>query len=583
MPVIRESRRTSDGHGPSGRAPSWAPAGLTAGGSWQILAQSPSPAVAALIVGLGLLIGWRGVDLPAQLYRVASFKAHGFTIWDAQWFGGHYTLNYSVLFPALAGVIGVTTVTIVTAALAALAFERLATAHLGTGGRPAAFVFAVSTVVQTAIGQLPFLTGEALGLCACWAASKNRWILAGAFALGASLTSPLAGAFIMIALGGWILSRWRSHRRTRRLAKVAAVIVAGGLPIAAASVLFPGQGIMPYPGLDFAWEMGIAAGLWCIAGRSHATVRTGLILYAVAATAAFVVPSAIGGNIGRLGDVLALPLAVGMLWPRARLGRAVILPLVAVPLVLSQWGPAWGAMTSGGGQPSTHQAFFAPLVAELTKLQAGQTAARIEVVPTKFHWESVYVAPVMPLARGWERQLDEVDNPLFYADSAQLDDATYRAWLLDNGVRYVALPDAPLDYAGVAEANLVDGGVPGLKPIWVSANWTLFSVAGSTGIVPGPAQLVDQDGTHIVLSVPHAGSNLVRIRYSRNWVLQAGVGCVAPIPGAAQVPGDGTWINVVTPYAEQVTLRLDLLPRSTGCVTSGVTGTPAGPVLVGHR
>ena len=36
---------------------------------------------------------------PAQLYRVASFRAHGFAIWDSQWFGGHWTLSYSVLYP----------------------------------------------------------------------------------------------------------------------------------------------------------------------------------------------------------------------------------------------------------------------------------------------------------------------------------------------------------------------------------------------------------------------------------------------------------------------------------------------------
>ena len=58
--------------------------------------------LAAAAVGFGLLLGWRGVDLPAQLYRVASSKAHGLTIWDTQWYGGHWTLDYSVLFPALA-------------------------------------------------------------------------------------------------------------------------------------------------------------------------------------------------------------------------------------------------------------------------------------------------------------------------------------------------------------------------------------------------------------------------------------------------------------------------------------------------
>ena len=113
--------------------------------------------------------------MPAQLYRVGSFRAHGLTVWDNQWFGGNWTLNYSVLFPALAGLAGVAVVTVSAAVVAALAFDRIARSELGTGGRPAAVVFAVSTAVQSAIGQLPFLTGEAFGLGACWAALRERW------------------------------------------------------------------------------------------------------------------------------------------------------------------------------------------------------------------------------------------------------------------------------------------------------------------------------------------------------------------------------------------------------------------------
>ena len=99
------------------------------------------------------------------------------------------------------------------------------------------------------------------------------------------------------------------------------------------------------------------------------------------------------------------------------------------------------------------------------------------------------MAPVMPLARGWERQLDEADNPLFYGGAGDLDAGVLPAWLLDNGVRFVALPDAPLDFAGTAEARLVAAGVPGLDLIWRSPHWRLYQVEGSSGIVaaPGPA------------------------------------------------------------------------------------------------
>ncbi len=111
------------------------------------------------------------------------------------------------------------------------------------------------------------------------------------------------------------------------------------------------------------------------------------------------------------------------------------------------------------------------------------------MVPTEYHWEAAYVAPVMPLARGWERQLDVADNPIFYRSGA-LAAGTYRAWLLDDGVTFVALPDAPLDSAGQAEGRLVSSGqVPGLDLIWRSAHWRLYSVAGSQRHRgrPGPA------------------------------------------------------------------------------------------------
>src|SRR5205807_6975168 len=115
-----------------------------------------------------------------------------------------------------------------------------------------------------------------------------------------------------------------------------------------------------------------------------------------------------------------------------------------VPLVLWQWTPAWGAITSNGRDPSSHLAYYQPLLGFLSAHAA--PLGRVEVVPTRLHWEAAYVAPTVALARGWERQLDTADNPVFY-DSAHLDASAYRAWLLDNGVRYVALPDVPLDYA----------------------------------------------------------------------------------------------------------------------------------------
>ena len=62
------------------------------------------------------------------------------------------------------------------------------------------------------------------------------------------------------------------------------------------------------------------------------------------------------------------------------------------------------------------------------------------------HWEAADLAKVVPLARGWERQLDQKANPIFY-DGEPLTASSYHDWLRENAVRWVALPNAPLDYS----------------------------------------------------------------------------------------------------------------------------------------
>ena len=79
---------------------------------------------------------------------------------------------------------------------------------------------------------------------------------------------------------------------------------------------------------------------------------------------------------------------------------------------------------------------------------------------TRNHWEAAYVAPHIPLARGWHRQLDREANGLFYGDEP-LNAATYLAWLHALAVRWVALPNASLDVSAQHEAAILREGVPG--------------------------------------------------------------------------------------------------------------------------
>src|SRR6266516_3294458 len=45
-------------------------------------------------------------DLAAQVFRTDLFAHDGFGLWNGQWFGGHHTLGYSVLFPPLGAALG---------------------------------------------------------------------------------------------------------------------------------------------------------------------------------------------------------------------------------------------------------------------------------------------------------------------------------------------------------------------------------------------------------------------------------------------------------------------------------------------
>src|SRR3984957_21265870 len=61
---------------------------------------------AAALATFAWLGGWHGPDLAAQLHRIDVFRTFGFTLWDAEWFGGHYPLAYSVLFAPIGALLG---------------------------------------------------------------------------------------------------------------------------------------------------------------------------------------------------------------------------------------------------------------------------------------------------------------------------------------------------------------------------------------------------------------------------------------------------------------------------------------------
>ena len=502
--------------------------------------------VAGALAAVAARAGWRGADMPNLLFRIELFRRAGFTIWSSAWYGGHTTPGYSVLLAPLGAIAGPGLVGAASAVVAAVCFDlllRTVPDLVRSRAGAASLLFAAGTVVNLAIGRLAFALGLALGLAALAARRRHRG-LALVLSVATPLGSPVAGVFLLLA---WLAVAINARHRRPAMARALVLAAATLAPLAVLGGAFPEAGRFPFR--LAAWVLTVAA---CAAAfwlpRSLGPVRIGAGLYAVAATLTFVLANPLGANVTRLGMFVLAPLLVAT----ATLSRRA-LALLVVPLLWWQWSPAVDAVVRSGSDPSTEKAYYQPLLDELGRL--GQPVGRIEIPLTLRHFEAAYVAPVVPIARGGERQLDIALNGLFYRDGP-LSPGVYRRWLLDNGVRYVALPDAPLDEAAEAEAVLLKTGPSFLTPVWTGAHWRLWRVVGGDGMVDGPASLVAQTPETVVLDAWSPGEVLVRVHASALWSVDG--------PACVQTTGD-EWVHLQVRAPGRLQLHPVLLGSRVRC------------------
>ena len=543
---------------------------------WRERVHAFAPALLTLVLATVVCaLGWRGVDQAAQFYRVMEVRTHGLMLFDSGWYGGNFPLGYSVLFPLIGALIGIPVASVAAAVVATWAFDRVVTNYLGS--RPlGTWYFAVSTLLPVTIGQLPFLTGEAFGLTAILAVQRGRRGLAVVLGMLAALCSPLAAAFLaMVCLA------WAAYASGRRVWLIATAAVSLG-SIVAIGALFPGEGAFPFP-----WTGLVVTELLCLTAltplvRTTPAVRLGALLYAAASLFSFLVPNPLGGNAPRLAATIGVPLLVCFLTAPGpaleRLSPARILSrltggrsfelaprwraaavLLVIPFAVWQWAPSKTVVTSPASDPELHQSFYEPLLQELAAV--APSPIRVEVPPTLEHWEAAYIAPYVSLARGWERQLDIANNSLFYVTGA-LTPTSYLNWLDTNGVTWVALPNAPLDYAAQAEARLLSSGqVPALQLVWVTPQWHLWRVQRQ----PGSGQRTRS--AHLAGSrPPHAAGEPAGPDHGPGAlyrVLVGDPGGGVPVPGTGRVDlglgpvgGDRGAICLGDPYHRAAILRL---------------------------
>jgi MFS family permease len=488
----------------------------------------PAWTIAAALAVVYMILAPTSPDLAAATYRSSLFSSAGFTLWDNSWYGGHHLLAYSVIAPALGALIGPRLLAALSMVLATALFASLIDGWFPTRAtRIAAAWFALGASVALLSSRVPFDLGLAIGLGAVLAARRRRLAIALALSVLTALASPVAGAFLALAFLAWALVG-------PARAWPAALTFGALAPIALLALVFPEGGSQPFVGSAFYPEFVGVLVILALIEREHRMLRIGVALYALALAGSFALSTAVGGNADRLGALAAGPVAALALVYASRWRRRAL--LVLAPLLLYwQVNAPVADYVSTLSNPSVEASFYTPLIGELRALGVGYGArpARIEVVATADHWEARFLAPHVMIARGWERQLDIYRNGLFYEESTPLTAARYRAWLSQNAISYVALPeDAPLDYSSGSEARLLTAlRPPYLREVWHSAHWRLFAVLGATPLAQPPTVLTGASSDSLSLYAPRPGSYLVRVHFTPYWALGSGNGCVSRAPG----------------------------------------------------
>ncbi|MGB2569513.1 hypothetical protein ACPFP2_13815 [Micromonospora citrea] len=537
-----------------------------------------SAGCAAVLAGVWLALPRMGSDLSAQVARADFFAAHGDALVDLRWYGGIHPLGYSLVSPPLMAALGVR----VTGALALVGAAVALAALLVRTGVPRPLLGSLVGVLTIAgnlvSGRVTYALGVAFGVAALLALTLPthapppvvgrgrlrrvlRPVLVVAGALAASAASPVAGLFVGLAGAALLL--------TRRYADGLLLGVAAALPLGVTGLLFGEGGWMNISRTDTV--RAVLTSLLVAALVTYRPVRVGALLSAAGVLVAALVHTPVGLNATRLVVMFALPLLAAAARPprwladrlpahlgddsagpragRGRPGRVVGAVTLAGLLVAVAWWqpPVVAADLRGIGDPTTGRAFFDPLRDELDR--RGLTG-RVEVPPTRDYWEAAHLGET-PLARGWLRQADIARNPLFFTTvpgaagtGVPLTADSYRAWLDENAVQYVAVPDAPLSWVGRTEAELVAAGLPYLTEVWSDDRWRLYAVSEPKPLVAAPGELLHQDGASVTFRTAGPGTVPVRVRHSR-WLTAS---------GGATVAADGDWTTVSVPRAGTYTL-----------------------------
>lgn len=503
-------------------------------------------AVAALLAWVFLLLPPMNTDLAAQLARADFASRYPTSIIDFRWFGGTVVYGYTLWASVLMAHLG----TKVTGAIAAVLgtwfatrlLHRLRPVHPVLGGLAAALT-QVANVVQ---GRITFAVGLTCGLIAVSVFTTSRlprWAavtLAALFGLLAGGASPVAALLLWVAGAVALLMR--------RPVAATVLIVPAGMSAAVTSLLFGDGGRQPFSFLDCLRSL-IALGFVLAAvPRRCRPVRLGAALGMLMVIAAFVLPTPVGSNGTRLSLLFALPVAASFIEVRR---PAVKVAALAALLALQL--PFDPGTIASIGRPSGYSDYYTPVAAAVHA--RGPLTGRVEVPEMAGHWDAVYLARGVPLARGWLRQTDvRLNDEVFYRQKPT--PQSYQAFLRDNAVQYVAVPDASLTNFGAAELQLINERLPYLSPVWTNRHWTLYEVRNFAPLVDAPSTVVRQGPNAIVIAAPPHSTIQIRVRWYR-WL-----GLESSDKGAC-IDAHGLYVTLITGAGGNYTLN-SRFPEGTG-------------------
>lgn len=522
-------------------------------GAFQLRPWMSALALAIPLAAIYLLVSPPSGDLAAASYRGDLFSRFGPLLWENGWYAGHALPAYSLLSPPLSALLGVHLQLALCVIAGSALFGLLAQRGFApSAANLAAASFALGLCVELISGRVAYDLGIALALATLLASGCGLTPAALLLALLTTLASPVAGAFLALAKLAQGASSLGGRGGAGRSLAIGAVAL---IPIGVLAIAFPEGGYEPFaPGAFWPALAGVVAialllrmlsaddarERWGEGETEGSRRRSSLIaalgwgsaLYGLALVGSFAIHTPVGGNSARMGSLLAAPLLAGLLWER----RRVLLALAAPALLYWQLAPSLDDLSAIVGEPSVSAWYFAPLEGELSRLDAGKPT-RVEVPLMNSHWEASYLpGGELSLARGWDRQLDTRYAGIFYGRS--LSPPAYRAWLYEEAVSYVALPDTSLDDAGRLEAALLRSGPPSfLRLRWRSTHWRLYEVLHPQPLAQAPAKLLALGIDSFELEVPHAGRYEVRVHFSPYWSLTSGRGCVS-------ATGSDSWTEV---------------------------------------